>query len=465
MSSFSQWTRQFKSAVATSQAVLALLSTAAVERRCRDARHAWRASFWSPTTTLVAFLFQTLNGCKTLRAAVADMLDVVLSRGVEPTAELPSADPSAFCAARRRLPAAVIEATLQETTGRIAEFAGDPMRWLMRRVWVVDGSSATMPDEPELQEAFPQPSAQRRGCGFPVMRILAAFCWGTGALLDVSMGSLRDHERTLFRRILDRFEPGDVVLADRGFCSYADIARLAARGVDAVFRLHQRRPSDFRMGRRLGPDDCIVAWTRPKWIPSFGLSREEFERLPEEMILRMVRTTRTPRGFRSRRIVVVTTILDPEEASTDDLLALYRDRWMAEMNLASLKTHLGMDVLRGRSVDVVRKEMLMHVLLYNLIRLLMWEAAQAAGRDVRRLSFTGTLHRLQSLGRGVLSAAAWGDDQEARTTALLTWISRDLVPHRPGRVEPRRRKRRPKNYSYLTKPRAQYRRHGDAACR
>ncbi len=140
------------------------------------------------------------------------------------------------------------------------------------------------------------------------------------------------HERTLFRRILEHFGPGEVAVADRGFCSYVDIARLPGRGADVVFRLHQRRPSDFRAGRRLRPEDCLIVWARPKWIPSCGLSREQLDALPQEMILRMVRTTRTPRGFRSREIVVVTTILDPEEASVDDLLALYRDRWMAELN-------------------------------------------------------------------------------------------------------------------------------------
>lgn len=465
MSSIAQWTRIFKSAITRSQAVMALLAVAEVERRCREVDHRWRESFWSPTTTLTTFLFQALNGAKTLRAAVADMLEVVLSREVDPSRTLPSDDPSAFCAARRRLPEAVIEATLREAVARIVSLAGEPMRWIGRRVWIVDGSSATMPDEPELQEAFPQPPGQRPGCGFPVMRILAVFCWGTGAMLDVVMGSLHEHERTLFRRIIDRFGPGDVVLADRGFCSYVDIARLAGRGADVVFRLHQRRSSDFRKGRRLGSGDCLVTWTRPKWIPSCGLSREEFEALPDEMILRMVKTTRTPRGFRSKEIVVVTTILDPEEASADDLRVLYRDRWMAEMNLDSLKTHLGMDELRGRSVDVVRKEVLMHTLLYNLIRVLMWEAAQTAGKDVRRLSFTGTLHRLRSLGRPLLGRAARGGDDEARMAALLAWIAGDVVPERPGRVEPSRVKRRPKNYSRLVKPRSHYHRRSEDLCR
>jgi hypothetical protein len=465
MSSIAQRMRHLKSDLGRSQAVMALLAAAAVERRCHQIGHVWRASFWSPATTLLAFLFQSLNGAKTLRAAVADVLDDLLLRGNDPLREAPSADPSAFCAARRRLPEAVLEATLREATARIISLAGAPMLWLGRRVRIVDGSAVSMPDEPALQEAFPQPHGQRRGCGFPVMRMLAVFCWGTGAMLEVVMGSLHEGERTLFRRILEHFGPDDVVVADRGFCSYTDIARLAGRGADVVFRLHHARPSDFRRGRRLGHEDCLIAWARPKWIPSFGLTRAEFEALPAELTLRLVRTRHAPRGFRSREIVIVTTILDPAEASVDDLLALYRDRWMAELNLRSLKTHLKMDVLRGRSVDVVRKEALVHVLLYNLIRVLIWEAALATGRNPRRLSFTGTLHRLQSVGRRLLADATLGGDDPTRRAALLAWIAGDIVPHRPGRVEPRRVKRRPKNYSRLTRPRTHYRKHGDPTCR
>ena len=465
MSSIAHWTRTFKSAIAGSQSIAALLAVAEVERRCREAGHGWRESFWSPTTTLVAFLLQSLNGAKTLRAAVADVFDGLLSLGQDPAREMPSGDPSAFCAARRRLPEAVIESTLCEATERIAALCGEAKLWLGRHTKIIDGACVSMPDEPELQEAFPQPPGQKPGCGFPVMRMVAVFCWGAGALLDICMGSLHDHELTLLRRMLDHFGPGDVAVADRGFCSYVDIARLAGRGADVVFRLHQRRPTDFREGRRLGREDCLVAWRRPKWGPRCGLSLEEFEALPEEMILRLVRTKRTMRGFRSKKIVVVTTILDPEEASVDDLLELYRDRWMAELNLRSLKTHLKMEVLRGKSVDVVRKEVMMHALLYNLIRVLMWEAAKASGKDPRRLSFTGTLHRLQSMGRSLLDDAVRGEDDQAKLAALLACIATDVVPDRPGRFEPRRVKRRPKNYSRLVMPRSHYRKHGDDSCR
>ncbi|MFO0872433.1 MAG: hypothetical protein U0575_00490 [Phycisphaerales bacterium] len=191
MSSIAQWRRRFKSAIAGSQAVTLLLAVAEVERRCREVRHAWRESFWSPTTTLVAFLLQSLNGARTLRAAVADVLDRLLSTGRDPRREMPSADPSAFCAARRRLPEAVIEATLREATGRIAAISGKAKSWRGRRARIVDGACVSMPDEPELQEAFPQLSGQKPGCGFPVMRMVAVFCRGTGALLDICMGSLQ----------------------------------------------------------------------------------------------------------------------------------------------------------------------------------------------------------------------------------------------------------------------------------
>ena len=298
--------------------------------------------------------------------------------------------------------------------------------WRGRRVLLVDGSSASMPDEAALQAAYPQPPGQRAGCGFPAMRLLAVFCWGTGALLEIVMGPLHHSEQKLFRTILDRFRPGDVALADRYYCSYVDIARAEGRGAEVVFRLHQRRSTDFRQGRRLGRGDRLVTWKRPRqWLSRCGLTREEFERLPEEMALRMVRTTLEARGSRSRKLVVVTTILDPEEAPADDLLELYRDRWMAELNLRSLKTVLRMETLRGRSVDVVRKEVLVHALLYNLIRLLMWEAARSAGKRPRRMSFAGTLHRLQTMGRSLLLGGAGRGGRRLRPAGGAAGVDRE----------------------------------------
>jgi len=295
---------------------------------------------------------------------------------------------------------------------------------------------------------------------------VALFEWRSGVVIDHRLGSQHESEATLFRAMLDHFTPGSVAMADRYYCSYVDIARIAQRGGHVVFRNHQRRSHDFRTGFRLGDNDCLVTWHRPrKWLPSFGISLEEFEQLPDQMTLRMVRTTRAPRGFRSRSIVIITTILDPAEASADDLLALYRDRWTVELNLRSLKTTMNMQVLRGRSADVVRKEIVTHLLLYNLIRLLMWEAARGANKDPQRLSFAGTLHRLQAVACRLLLRSPPGSSASTLLMRLLMWIAGDDLPNRPNRFEPRRVKRRPKNYSRLTKPRAHYHRHADHSCR
>lgn len=439
------------------------LSAERVEHECRLAGHTWRDSFWSPFVTLLACLLQTLGGSKSLRSAVADVIgEIADGRGACARAgRTPSHDPAAFAQARRRLPLAVFSALQRDVTARISALgAGD--RWRGRRVVVVDGTGVSMPDTPELQAAFPQPGVQKPGCGFPVARIVCLFSWATGALFFHRVGSLRQSELILFREILNALRPGDVVVADRHYSSYIDIARLRAEGVDTVIRMHHGRPADFRAGTRLGRDDAIVTWTKPGFTVSrHGLSREEHDALPAEMRMRIVRVRVTQKGFRTKTIVVATTILDPREASVEDLTSLYRDRWHAELNLRSLKATLGMDVLRGKSVDVVTKEITLHATVYNLIRLLMLEAAALSGASPRRLSFAGTLHRL----RGVAGRLLLGGRSKARKrrilAAVLRAIAADLVPDRADRFEPRRVKRRKKNYHLLTKPRSHYHAKGD----
>ena len=190
-------------------------------------------------------------------------------------------------------------------------------------------------------------------------RLVVLFCWATGAVLQCAIGNLHVAEISLLRQSWSTWlQAGDVLLADRHYCSYVDLARLKAMGVFAVFRLHARRLADFRKGQRLGPDDRLVTWTRPvQWLASFGISPEQFRQLPETLQVRQIRITQVPRGFRSRTIVVVTTLLDPIAYPADEIRALFRDRWTAELNLGSLKIGLGMDVLRGETPDVVRKEM------------------------------------------------------------------------------------------------------------
>ena len=325
-----------------------------------------------------------------------------------------------------------------------------------------------MPDTPALQDVFPQPEAQKSGCGFPVARLVVLFCWASGAILQCAIGNLHIAEISLLRQYWHAWlTAGDLLLADRHYCSYGDLVRLNAMGVWAVFRLHARRLVDFRHGKRLGRDDQLLIWTRPaQWFASFGISRQQFQRLPETLLVRQIRITEVPRGFRSRTIVVVTTLLDPIRYPADEIRALFRDRWTAELNLRSLKIGLGMDLLRGESPDVVRKEIAMHLLVYNLIRLVMWQAAVRHGRNLHRLSFAGTLHRLRAvlpllMYLGVHQAVA----RKNLLDQLLVWIASDLLTERPDRTEPRRKKRRPKEYSLLNRPRHWYHVHGDKEAR
>lgn len=461
MATIPRWRRLVNARLLDDPEVENVLSPAVVETHCRQARHQWRDSFWSPTPTLIAFLIQVLSGAKTLRAGVAQLLTHLAAHG---HADLPSADPTAYCQARKRLPAEVIYRLLSDLRDRMVSLIQETPTWLGRRVWVVDGSSVSMPDTPELQQAFPQPAGQKPGCGFPVAQIVTVFCWATGAVVDLVIDTIIPHELRLVRRLYDHVEADDVVLADRAYAAYVDIARLRERGVFCVFRLHQRRRSDLRQGKRLGPGDRLVTWHRPtQWRKSFGVSREAFEALPETLTVRLVRITNAHRAFRSRTVTVVTTLLDRIETPADEIRALYRDRWTVELNLRSLKIALGMDVLRGQSVDVVCKEIAMHLLAYNLIRLVMWHAARECGHDLHRLSFTGTLHRLRS-------ALSWmmyrmpPKDRHAVGTLLLRSVGQDVVPDRPDRVEPRRVKRRPKQYRLLVNPRSWYRLRGGPAC-
>lgn len=458
------WRRYLNHHFLTDSIVTQALRPSEIEKRCGQANYRWRKSFWSPTMTLITFILQVLSAEKTLRSAVASLLTQLSARG---ETKLPSADPTAYCQARIRFPSQVITGLMYGLTERLRQVVDKGNTWLGHRVLMIDGSKVSMPDTPELQKAYPQPSGQKKGCGFPVARLGVLFCWTTGAVIDFITDTLWSHELPLFRKLWHHFTAGDVILADRAYCSYVDIARLMQQGVHCVLRLHQCRNTDFRKGKKLGHDDRLVIWERPlQWIASFGISKDEFLLLPEGLTLRQIRITQIPKGFRSQTIVVVTTLIDPGQTPADEIRALYRDRWTIELNLRSLKTYLGMDILRGQSVDIVHKEIAMHMLAYNLIRLLMWRAACKYDKDLHRLSFTGTLHRLRRFMFLMLFINGMGKKRRDRfIEQLLKWIASDIVPDRPNRIEPRRRKRRPKKYSLLTKPRKWYHYHKDIGAR
>jgi hypothetical protein len=429
-----------------------VLSGERVERALDEEGASWREAVYTPLLTLWAFLAQVMSPDGSCRAAVARVLAWLVAQGQPPCT--PKTDP--YCKARQRLPEALLPRLARETGRALHAEAPAAWRWKGRKVKVVDGTTVSMPDTPANQRAYPQNAAQAPGLGFPIARLVVVFCLDCGAALDAALGRYQGKEtgeNALLRTLAGAFEPGDVVLGDRYYGGWFDLALWQRRGVDVVVRLHQLRTADFRRGRRLGRGDHAVRWpkpARPGWM-----DMATYEALPAALEVREVEVRVTQPGFRTERLVVVTTLRDAAAFAAGDLAALYRARWHAELDLRSLKIALGMDVLRCKSPGMVRKEVWAHLLTYNLIRTVMAQAALDLGATPRELSFTGALQTLTAFVGHLLTAAP-ATAQELREWLLLA-IASHGVGDRPDRVEPRARKRRPKDYPHLHRPRHQAR--------
>jgi len=309
-----------------------------------------------------------------------------------------------------------------------------------------------MPDTPDNQESWPQPSTQKEGLGFPCMKLTGIFALASGALEDYATGTLHQHESVLFRSLWERLETGDVMLGDRGFCSYGALAGLSRRGIDSVMRLHHARKTRFREGQRLGENDRLVSWNKPQRTDAW--SREEWEALPGSLSLRLIRLYVNTPGFRTREVTLVTTLTDAKTYPADAIRALYAQRWEVELHFHQIKILLGLDILRCKSPELIEKETLMHLIAYNLIRLLMQQAANTHGAGLGRISFKGTLDTVRHFAAAIHAARATPRKQDALIAEMLAIIAADCVPERPGRSEPRAKKRRAKNYHLLTAPRS-----------
>jgi hypothetical protein len=318
-----------------------------------------------------------------------------------------------------------------------------------------------MPDTRENQAAYPQVYNQKPGLGFPIARLGAVISLACGAVVTLGFCQYAGKgpgEVSLLRRLWDVLGPGDVLLGDRSMANWATIALLRQRGVELVSRLNTaHRKADFRRGRRLGPGDHVVRWAKPTSIRS--VDREAYQALPDSITVRETRIRVRQPGFRTREIVVVTTLLDPKLATTEDLATLYRARWHNELDLRSLKSAMQMGELRCQTPELVRKEVWTHILAYNLIRTVMAQAAARHGVAPRTISFTGARQTLEAfqplleLGAAPDAASPLGLYHD-----LLAAIATHRVGDRPDRYEPRRRKRRRNNYDWLTKPRAEMKR-------
>jgi hypothetical protein len=419
----------------------------AIKRACQEAGHKWRERELGPVATVKMFLLQILYG-----NVACEFVPHLAGKDVTG---------SAYCTARGRLPLAALQTLLSRCTAKMAESVRDTGLWLGHRLFLLDGSGFSMPDTPELREHFGQPGGQQKGCGFPTAHWLALVHFGSGLFQKVITAPLRTHDLNGVAQLHPELAAGDVVLGDRAFGSFGHVALLISRSLHGIFRAHQKLIIDFTPGRphveprhdkrakskglprskwmeSLGPLDQIVEWFRPLEVPAW-LTAEAWAALPASIRVRELRYTIARPGFRVQTVTLVTTLLDPVRYPKEKLAEAYGLRWTIETSLAHIKTTMKMDVLRCQTVRGIQKELTMFLLVYNLVRMTVLEAARRQGVPPERISFVDALRWL--------ATAQPGDELP------------DLVvnPHRPGRLEPRVRKRRPKQFPLMKKPRAELR--------
>lgn len=405
---------------------------------------------YSPALTLWAFLSQVLfkEEQRSCAAAVARVVVMFMALGKAP----PSDNTGAYCRARAKVPEPVLRRLTEDIAQGCEQAVGPPWLWKGRHVYLVDGTTFSMPDTAANQAEFPQHNVQQEGLGFPIARLVVLLSLATAMVSGYAAGPYSGKETgetALLRELLTLLSAGDVLLADRCYCSWFQIALLLQQGVDVVTRQHQLRTTDFRRGRRLGRRDHLVDWPkpdRPDWMDA-----ETYEQLPSRLQVRELEVQVHQPGFRVESFVVVTTLTDAHRYSREEVAQLYHQRWLAELDIRAIKCSLGMDVLRCRSPEMIRRELGTCLLAYNLIRQVMLQSALACGVSPREQSFTAALQKIAAswIIILVMESAAGASLIETH----LQHIAQQRVGHRPGRVEPRAIKRRPKPHKLLTKPR------------
>jgi hypothetical protein len=416
-----------------------------------EVKAAWNDRIYTPLVTLWVFLGQVLNADQSCRAAVARLVADRASRGLEPC----SSETGAYCQARKKLPEGFFAAVARLVGRNLDERVDRRWLWKGRRVCLFDGSTVMMPDTAENRRAYPLAYNQVPGTSFAPARIGALISLSCGAILDLGVcryAGKGQGEVSLLRQLWDVLRPGDVLLGDRLMSGWVGMQLLKRRGVDTVSRLSAHRHADFRRGTRLGKDDHLVVWKKPSSIRS--VDRKAYNALPDSITVREVRFRVEQPGFRTRSIVVVTTILDPLQASAAELASLYRARWNNELDLRSIKVVLQMDLLRCKTPELVRKEIWAHVLAYNLIRAVMAQAASREGAAPRSISFKAALQVLEAF-RPLIADRT--DRGAGRLTTLYGALLRAIAVHRvadrPGRLEPRMTRKGPRGYEELKRPR------------
>jgi len=408
----------------------------------------YRDRIYGPSTSLFALLSQMLSADRSCAETVTRVNADRIAKGLKPA----SPDNGAYVKARERIPEEFIQ-VLTTGVGHSLEKKA-PMEWLWRgrNGKLVDGSTLTMADTAENQAIYGQISSQKEGAGFPITRMMAVFSLATGCVLDLANGPYKGKEsgeHGLLRQLLHNFNSGDLVIGDAYFPSYFLIALLQERGADCLFAFDGKREMDFRTGERLGKRDHIVYWqkpARPSWM-----SKDLYDQIPDSIQIRECTIIIEQPGFRATKMTLVTTLLEPKNAPKEELAWLYTQRWRAELNFAAIKTVLKMEHIRAKTPSMVRKEIWATLLAYNLIRKLIGEAAYQFNLLPHEISFKGTVQHFNAFLPLWLNPVV---NRELNILQeLLNLISKLRVANRPGRVEPRAIKKRPRPFPRLHVPR------------
>lgn len=406
---------------------------------------------WNLRLVFWTFLWQIAQAGASCREAIRQAQDLcrLQHRPVPPDTTSP------YCQARGQLPLERLDDIAQAIVTEAQAGVAARDQWCGLSVHVVDGTTVTAPDTPENQQAYPQQKVQRPGCGFPLIRLVALFALATGMITGWVTGAWGQHELALLQQLWEELRPGELLLGDRGFCTWGLLAQCQARQIHAVFRVRGCRRRDLRQGKSLGPDERQVHWRKPAQRPR-TVTPEEWARLPDSLCLRLVRCRFNVPGFRTRQVLLLTTLLDRQRYPLQALAALYLRRWEMELTFRHLKITLQMDQLSCKTPENLAREIRFHLLLHNLTRRVMLEAARRHRVPGNRLSFAGALAACRRCGEALLQARSQRQRRQL-LDELFRVIAADAVPDRPGRREPRAVKRRPKPYPRLTCHRHKFR--------
>lgn len=412
-----------------------------------------RNRYYPDHMTFWAFFSQVANDDASCAATVARVQAWARQQGLP----APSANTGAYCQARADLPVELLKAVNESLLRQLDTHLPMGSHWRGLRPRAEDGTSAQMPDTASNRGKYPYPHGQENGCGFPMVRLGGLIDLSHGGMCEFASSDMNTSELANHYELERNLQANDLFIGDRLYSNYELISRLYGKGVHFAGRTHQARKIDFRKGKKIAPDERLVTWEKPSAQPKGSrLSKEEWAALPEQIQIRLIRCKGPDRQGKQKPRYIATTLLDHLAYPAEEVASLYFHRWEIEVRFRDIKTTLGMEMLRTKSPEMIEKELLMHQIVYNLMRLVMLKAATEHGVNHRRLSFRGTQQVVLAFVDNFRDMASRPILRMKQRAKMWLHLVERIVIERPGRNEPRRVKRRPKCSRWLQKPRHEY---------